>query len=89
MMTSKKYYDLEGAIDDEWDLSNYCQTSRINNLKTRSEWVRDAFDKGDLTTKERNNLDDFVWKILLSFEENCVCKEYDPECDPGYGFSKS
>jgi len=87
-MRSEKYRDLEGAIDDQWDLSNDCNIQMISDLKLRVDWVRDAFDRGELTTEERNDLDKFAWKILTRFEEICVCKDYDPQCDPGIGLYK-
>ena len=89
-MTREVYRELSESIDDWncWDLSNDCDINHISDLKKRADLVREAFDKGDITTEERNKLDDFVWTILDQFNENCVCKTYDPVCDPEWGLSK-
>ena len=89
-MTNDVYRELEESIDDWncWNLSNDCDIQKIPELKKRSDRIRDAFDKGKITTEERNRLDEFVWKIIDQFNENCVCKIYNPECDPEWGLSK-
>lgn len=76
------------AIDNQYNFVDYCDIQKISELKKRAEWVRKAFDKGELTTEQRNNLDEFAWKILTEFEDRCVCKEYNPVCDPEIGLFK-
>jgi hypothetical protein len=92
-MTKERWSALGGdAImhewDNEWKLANYCDIVKIKDIKDGFMIHRKYFDQGELTIEERNDLDDILWQILSRFEENCVCKGWNPECDPDYGFSK-
>jgi hypothetical protein len=71
---SQTYWNLETLVDNEYDLVNYCDIDRINDLSRISERIADAFKNNEITMDERDKLDKFVWKILRDFTKECICE---------------